>query len=184
MDKETQDNKVADNKVDNKPTESVTAAPDIKEELSGLKNEVKSLKEQESLKLSALDQHIKTRQAEAVGFLKDENNKKLLLSNMSEQEAHSLLDDIEKGEVTKRELELRAKLAYQQQAGPKEAAVIAPKTQSSPYEQIATIEGLNQTRLGVIRDMRHPYNNEHHPDHLKAVQEMKELEAKRDKLMA
>lgn len=145
---------------------------------------MQEFKSQESQKQSALDEYKKKQQQEAVDFFKDEDKKKALLNSMSQEEANKLLSDIEAGQVTKRELEVRAQYGVQKVTGPKETPTVPAATQADSISHANSISSINQERMSVIKDIRHPYNDPRHPDHATAVQHMKALEQKRDKLEA
>ena len=155
-------------------------------DLAELKNEFSSYKQAQEQKSSALQEHIQKQQAEALEFFKNETNKKVLLESLSQEEANQLLGDIEQGKVTRRELEVRAKLGYQKIAGPienKTVPVAAPAKQS--YNDInANFEQINAERINTIRDAAHPYNNPGDPRHGDAVKRMDALDKKREELAA
>ena len=168
------------------PQEEPKAEPKVdplKQELEGLRNDLKSIKESEEQKNSALQQHIQKQQQEAIDFFKDDQKKRALLATMNKQEADSLLEDIEKGNVTRRELEVRAELGFAKITGPKEATTVPV---SKPQQSVSgnSFDDISGQLLQIQRNPNHPYHNPSHPEHVKAVAQYEKLDKQRENLVS
>ena len=178
QDQQVQDQQAQEPKVEPK-------ANPVVDGLAELKKEVKEMKDNEAQKASALQEHINAQQKEALDFFQDESKKKALLSGMNQQEANQLLEDIEQGRVTRRELEVRAKYGLQQIIGPKEptqAPAAKPIAQHNAASQ--NFDSISQKLLSIQRNPNHPIHNPNHKDHYQAKKDYEELDKKREQLVS
>ena len=176
--------------VDNKqeaqqePKEESKVNP-VVEGIADLKKEVSELKANEAQKASALQEHINRQQQEALDFFQDEAKKRAVLAGMSQQEANVLLEGIEQGKVTRRELEVRAKYGLQQIIGPKEPSS-APATKAVPAQGApnTTYDEISRKLMNIQRDASHPIHNPHHKDHYQAKKDYEKLDKQREQLVS
>ena len=143
------------------------------------------MKENEANKASALQEHINRQQSEALDFFQDEAKKKALLGGMNQQEANQLLDDIEKGKVTRRELEVRAKYGMQQIVGPKEATnapVAKPPVQGAAAE--GDFDAISKQLMDMQKDRNNPIHDPNHKDHFAAKEKYEKLDKRREQLVS
>ena len=181
---QTKAQQAQESQVDKEPKAEPKENPVIKG-LADLKEEVKSMKENEANKASALQEHINKQQSEALEFFQDEGKKKALLGGMNQQEANQLLEDIEKGKVTRRELEVRAKYGIQQIVGPKEATnapVVKPTVQGAPSGE--DFDSISKQLLNMQKDPNNPIHNPNHKDHFAAKEKYEKLDKRREQLVS